>query len=276
MKLEYENFKQELLEYIKDSIPNADISVESVITINRKKDGIVIAFKDNSKYTLSLPELYQNYLEFGNIEIVFNEVMQMIDKPICKIKDEFYLEWQEAKYNVQPIVINKEKNLHLAKQADWAYREVLDLIIIYYLKLPLSNGKLGCLKITNAHLSKWNITEEELYMQCHENADYIIHNLVDELLVLTSDTNNYSAAGIFFTEELRKLAERRQCDFYILPCSVNNVILVDTNCAYLQPERLKEIVNSMNDDKEVVTEEEYLSDSVYMYKRNDDKFVIVK
>ncbi|MDE7286018.1 MAG: hypothetical protein K2N55_04120 [Lachnospiraceae bacterium] len=88
------------------------------------------------------------------------------------------------------------------------------------------------------------------------------------MYVLTNKQKLYGAACMLYPGALKGFAEKINRDFYILPSSVHEVILVpaDTDT---DREALCEIVTEIN--RTQVAEEEILADSVYFYSKNLDK-----
>lgn len=90
------------------------------------------------------------------------------------------------------------------------------------------------------------------------------------MYVLTNRQKLYGAACMLYPEVLKKFAEKMRQDFYVLPSSVHEVILVPANAGTDQ-ESLREIVTDIN--RTQVAEDEVLADSVYFYSRSRDKIV---
>ncbi len=90
------------------------------------------------------------------------------------------------------------------------------------------------------------------------------------MYVLTNRQKLYGAACMLYPEVLKNFAEKMRQDFYILPSSVHEVILVPANAGTNQ-ESLREIVTDIN--RTQVAEEEVLADSVYFYSRSRDKIL---
>lgn len=87
------------------------------------------------------------------------------------------------------------------------------------------------------------------------------------MYVLTNRQKLYGAACMLYPEVLKKIAEKLRQDFYVLPSSVHEVILVPAN-AETDQESLREIVTDIN--RTQVAEDEVLADSVYYYTRSRD------
>lgn len=90
------------------------------------------------------------------------------------------------------------------------------------------------------------------------------------MYVLTNKKKLYGAACMLYPKVLKNFSEKLGQDFYILPSSVHEVILVPVNSEANQ-ESLREIVTDIN--RTQVAEEEILADSVYFYNRTLDKIL---
>lgn len=84
----------------------------------------------------------------------------------------------------------------------------------------------------------------------------------DTMTVVTNETKRYGAVAICLPELQRKLAEVYGEDYYILPSSKHEVITIPVS-QYDNPEELMNIVREIN--ASIVSEEDFLSDSVYKY-----------
>lgn len=88
------------------------------------------------------------------------------------------------------------------------------------------------------------------------------------MYVLTNEQKLYGAACMLYPGVLKAFAEKIQRDFYILPSSIHEVILVPAD-KDTDKNALHEIVTDIN--RTQVAEEEVLADSVYFYSKNKDK-----
>ena len=88
------------------------------------------------------------------------------------------------------------------------------------------------------------------------------------MVVVTNDLMSHGAGVIFYKNWLRDTFKQ---DLFILPSSVHECILMPFNSDYNVAE-LKDMVNEIN--REVVSEEDFLSNEVYLYKYNEN--IIVK
>ena len=88
-----------------------------------------------------------------------------------------------------------------------------------------------------------------------------------KMYVAGNESKNFGAAVILYDSCLEEFAENIQSDFYILPSSVHEVILIPAEEDESKDEiqKLKDMVHEVNYTE--LDMEEILSDSVYMYKR---------
>lgn len=134
-------------------------------------------------------------------------------------------------------------------------------------------------------LLAWGIEEHELWGEAVKklmNEDFTICNidnatgissaalkgslgvppLDDQSYVLTNKYHNNGAVGILRTDLLEKFSRRIGCDFYILPSSVNEVMLVPDRVKR-NPVDLRRFVAKNNKD---YCDGSELSDNVYYYR----------
>lgn len=84
------------------------------------------------------------------------------------------------------------------------------------------------------------------------------------MYVLTNESRRCGAAAILYEGELDRIGRRLGEDFYILPSSIHEVIIVPMSCGHTR-EELRKMVKEINITQ--VSQEEYLSDHVYIYYR---------
>lgn len=115
--------------------------------------------------------------------------------------------------------------------------------------------------------------EEELL---EELTDQMMHCLLEDELkvpmyVLTNRNNQNGASCILYPGIMETISEELNSDFYILPSSIHEVILL-TGQGVENPEILKEMVRDVNETQ--LAPEEILSDQVYYFSRKIGKIKI--
>ncbi len=182
--------------------------------------------------------------------------------------------------NVVCQLINTDRNEELLRRL--VHKEFLDLSIIYKV-LMINNGSGRCSFTVNHELcDMYGISEEELDRAARKNTKargFCVRPLVEivselmnlpfgavmdgcvPLFAITSKDLINGAAAMLYKERFDELAKKLESDLYVLPSSVQEVIVMPADGN--DPSALKSIVAEVNAN--VVGEEEFLSGSVYKY-----------
>lgn len=113
-------------------------------------------------------------------------------------------------------------------------------------------------------------TKEDINNIVEEEIDKIKEDKPMDMFVLTNEQKNFGASCILYPNVLKDFADKEQNDFYIIPSSVHEVILVPKKAE--NRERLCEILNEVN--KKELDTIDLLSDTVYEYDREKDEVII--
>lgn len=187
-----------------------------------------------------------------------------------------------------------------------------DLAVIFSVLLEKNNQAMMSTKISWNFVNHWGIKEEELWELADKNTPKLLpvkmerltdvlidlmkaqieksgikldeeawNNLLDThkkqmneqvespMYVLSNQYKIWGASTILYPGVLKAAAKQLDGDLIILPSSIHEVILVRKEMM-LDYDTMAEMVKEIN-QKEVL-EEEVLSDSVYLYCRQDDSF----
>lgn len=184
----------------------------------------------------------------------------------------------------------------LEKNKDFLHKiphyKILDMAVTFAILVDSNEDENFTLNITDDIMSKYGLNMEELLIHAKENDSknmyevtatfpgFVFSPFMDTTftsechMYFISSGNGQSGATIFMRPEmLKKIAEDMNDDFYILPSSIHDVCIVDKGCS-IEPSELKEIVTSIN-GTEVCEEEIVLTDSVYLYQKDEQKISIV-
>ena len=189
-----------------------------------------------------------------------------------------------------------ETNLENVINNEIVYARYLDMLILFYVEIPnLDTGKeVASYTIKRDNLKMAGVTKEELYINAIKNIeeDYVIENMEkvicrivgiteDELeesmcssftssipmYVITNKQNVNGASVILNKTMLGELKEIIKGDYYILPSSVHECIVVPIDEA--DAESLREMVTEINDGQ--VKPEDRLTYNVYKYTNGEIK-----
>ena len=293
----YDTFKEQILAGMKDRIPLASVSIQSVVKNNNVQlDGLTIMEGGtNLSPTIYLNyfyETYQNGVEFSSILDTILHTYQS-NKPRGKIDTSFFTDYANVRPHIAYKLIHYERNRHLL--ADLPHFRYLDLAIVFYCLVSSSPSGNATILIRKDHLRFWNISPTQLFDAAKENTPMLLsydlrnmNDLMEELLapahstlsdpdikkedaaicpmyVLTNQNKLNGASCILYEHLLEHFADRLCCDLYILPSSIHEVILIPATSDTSYQE-LSQMVQEVNDTQ--VSPEEILSDHVYYFSRS--------
>ena len=267
--------------------------------------GIVIREQGcNTSPTIYINEFYEEYKNGISIEAIIEKLQDIFARNhlIKSVDLSGFTDYELAKKHIAFKVINYEKNWELLKEVP--HKVIYNLAIVFYYtvtEMPF-DGKATIL-IHRSHLEHWKITEEELYRNAMintpvmlparvESIENVMMNLLESgmckeqeavlchleetaenngkipMYVLSNKKKLLGAACMFYPGVLKNFANKKQMNFYILPSSIHEVILLPETCIS-DKDYLLEMVTEINSTQ--VEETEVLADSVYFYNRTCDK-----
>lgn len=268
----------ELLENVEDieiirTLKNNSVEYTSLII---KEKGI------NISPTIHLNPIMEWYEEIGDLDAIAAMVVsKYVNARLAKSYDvSFIRSWKKVKEMVVFKLISKEKNAELLAKVP--HREVLNLALVYYIALPELKGSIP---IFNNHFEFWGISEEELYEAEMQNAPKLLPikvSSLDEIMktedgqktrayVVTNDLDLYGAATLLYPESMKILEEKIQSDFYLIPSSIQEFLAVPV-MEWISTNEVLQLVKDVNRYK--VEKEDFLADSVYLYKRDKREICI--
>lgn len=295
--LEYEEFKSCVVDSVQKELRGQEkVEVHRVQrNNNRQLDGLMVMREGSSiAPALYLNEYYKEYINgcpLGSIVGEITDFYRSGKDNTRGIDIEFYQNYQDVRPHIFPKLINYEKNSAFLEQVP--YVRFLDLAVTFYCRV--AHERLGNLviQIYHSHAALWNVGVDELYAEAMKNSQRKLplelksmNDLMGELIegdidsledinidvtlvddhmyVLTNYLRHLGAAVILYPGVLSRFGMAVGCDFYILPSSVHEVILLPAKLCY-EKSRLQELVAHVN--RTQVAAEDYLSDTVYLYSR---------
>ena len=189
-----------------------------------------------------------------------------------------------AKKSLFVKLVNTERNESLVKQS--ISKEFLDLSAVVRVILKMDKEGMASMALSKGDAEILGMTEEEIYAAALANTlrlfppklmnlgRYVEMSIGAELplgedevttYILTNQKEVDGAIYFMSPEVVGAIAEALEDDLYILPSSVNEVLLVRASELEDGVDKLKEMVRDVNET--VVAEKEILSYSVYHYDK---------
>lgn len=255
-------------------------------------DGLCISEKDSGiAPTIYLNGYYRQYKEGKSVPEILDAMQETYEKNRKGINFDpsFYADFSCVRPHLMCRVINRQKNKEQLKQVPW--RPFLNLAIVVCCHFEDEIVGNGSILVYQNHLKGWGITETELFRIARENTLQIqpeefmsmssilkkyhmesgeVHD-PQPMFVLTNRGNYFGAVCMIFDSVLANIGETLQDDFWVLPSSIHECVIVPSQIQTNGTE-LEELVREIN--KKEVQAEEFLSDEIYFYHRMLHKLIM--
>lgn len=294
-KMNFDQFTKEVVakvrEYLPETFKDASLELTHVIKNNDMKfTGLVIKTADNCVFpTIYLDRFFENYQSGEDIGQVIHKIADI--RVNNEVKNTFdigqIMDFDRVKSKIIPRLIAKDWNKTLLKNQP--NTDVADLVATYHVVLGNETGRLASAPITNALLEEWGVNIEEIHNLSIKNIhtmcpstfrgmsavlnsmftgeDNNVINPGDEIMFVLSNKNGlYGASAVLDNRIMKKIVDRFGEDFYILPSSIHEVLIVPET-SDIRVEQLEGMVQEIN--KSTVSSEDRLSDHVYRYSLSD-------
>ena len=307
--LNFKEFQEYIKSNVKDYLPenykDADIQFTDVVKNNDVHLTGVLIKRENETLTpnIYINELYEKYSRGMNLDEIVGDIADLRiehDPPeeaqsIGSIFTNYEMVKQRLEIHLCDMELNRDK---LKNQV---YTEQGDFAATYHIKIGGDGMLRGSATVTPNLLKGWGITEEQLREDSlraeHSKGAVFMDiealdaekmfglkpiNLLDKqndiidngdgfsLYCLTSEDYRYGASMILQEDVMGKVSKLMGGDFYILPSSIHETLIVPTT-TQMTLEDMSIMVQYVN--KEAVEPEDKLSDKVQFY---DSKAMVIE
>lgn len=269
---------------------------------------IIMTEQQNVSPTIYLPPFWEAYKEGATLLEVVTRILQIYreDTPRDNIDMNFFKDFEKVKDRICYRLIHAEKNAELLELIP--YVPFLDLAICFYYSYEGKELGKGSILIHNSHMAMWNTNVAELMCLARQNTlrlfpwecgsiELTIRQLKQEteltealcremtetednkkykseipMYILTNQQKLHGAACVLYPDLLVQISDGMDSDFYILPSSIHEVILLPDN-GNESPEQLREMIEEVNSTQ--LEPEEVLSDNLYYFDRKARQVKIV-
>lgn len=267
--------------------------------------GISILKKDcNIAPTIYLNQVFEQYQEGRTMESICREIIRVYEEHAVHTDFDvsYVTDFAKVQNRICYKLINAEKNEALLTDVPHVMLE--DLAIILYILVSKDSEGTGTITVKNNMLSFWNVDTDTLYQLALVNTqrlfrgtvrsmasvmtEILSHKLDEECaqefydmmvgeddmipMYICTNADKLNGAGVILYQGLlQEFADRVGSDFYILPSSIHETLLIPAN-SDMDIEYLRDMVRTVN--RTEVAPDEILSDSVYYYNRLTDRVEI--
>lgn len=270
-----------------------------------EKTGMILESDEyNIAPAIYLEEFFEQYQKGMSIDRIVNEILEFYEK--VKVEEDYDVSqlslYENVKKKAAFKLVNTEKNQQMLKEVP--HIPLLDLSIVFYILVDVDEKGSATIQIRNEHIENWNVNVEQLYKDAKLNVkcliparlmcmQHVIEKLCDiskgeekDLLkakfppenkefmyILTNSIHQFGAAVLAYPNILEMASRIIGEDFYLLPSSIHEVILIPKSKSP-DLKDLNEMINEVNETQ--VQEEEVLSDHAYYYEKNTHTLMMGK
>lgn len=288
--MEYETFVKQLMQELKQNMEQAGVELQRHEVIKNNgviKDGITIKYPNTPVApTIYADDLYEMSNDGYSVSEIAENEARKLENMKASMPEAPILTKEAALSNLYCAVINTADNEELLKNVP--HENLEDLSVVARFKV----GEDGSFLVSNDICKTLQMTSEEVMEAAHANTDHqeykcqtmgevmremmlkdgMPEDYADELIrmqgeqcpmwILSNNSKVDGAVAITSQETLKDAHEKLGEDFYVLPSSRHEVILVPQSfVSDLQD--LKDMVRGVNETE--VSKIDKLSDNVYRF-----------
>lgn len=294
--MDYENFKEQFVEDVRDRLyeqgAEVDLSVHTVNKLNESYEAITVTPEgSNIGVNIGIGKFYdaiengRSYDEVVDkaVEVINNGINQRPEFDIASLSD-----YSQMKEKLAMEVVSAEANKEMLETVP--HQNIEDMAVVYRFVLSSDDDGRASILVTNQLLDSMGVTPEQLHADAMENAPQIkpveikgMSEVMAEMMgveqaelmgifpVAPEDEQMYVAtvpdmvhgAGVLaYQDFMDKAAEKAGGDFFILPSSIHEILIVPDN-GKMNLKDLEAMVKEVNATQ--VSPADKLTDSVYHY-----------
>ena len=294
--MDYENFKEQFVEDVRDRLyeqgAEIDLSVHTVNKLNESYEAITVTPEgSNIGVNIGIDKFYdaiengKSYDEVVDkaVEVINNGINQRPEFDIASLSD-----YSRMKEKLAMEVVSAEANKEMLETVP--HQNIEDMAVVYRFVLSSDDDGRASILVTNQLLDSMGVTPEQLHADAMENAPQIkpveikgMSEVMAEMMgveqaelmgifpVAPEDEQMYVAtvpdkvhgAGVLaYQDFMDKAAEKAGGDFFILPSSIHEILIVPDN-GKMNLKDLEAMVKEVNATQ--VSPADKLTDSVYHY-----------
>lgn len=293
----YKEFIEDVRKALYERMDNITTIEDEILKNNGLHYPSLLVKEDGEKLGVNFYP-YMLFLQYARNEMTISEIADQIIEAYKREKRNFNFDisnlsnYESMKDYIKGRLINTEKNPELL--ATLPHRNFLDLSIIYTLDIkPTIGRETGSIKISNELMASWNVDEETLYRRMMENMEILnegtvksMEAVIEELIalepmllpsyfplyVVTNPTKMHASIEILNKKLLEKASTMLGGDFYIVPSSIHECILLPSRGNEADTIHFRSMLQEVNDFH--VAGDEILSYSLYLFRQETGEIEI--
>ncbi len=280
----------QFVDIVKEKVQKAlgeHLHVEVMSTVkNNSTSRMGLSISDpaiNISPTIYLEEFFDSYQNFLTIDEIVSDIVDMY----YKVRFEEDLEVDEiqnfsyAKHKIAFKLINTSQNEEMLRNIP--HLDYYEFSLVFFMFFDISPGNRGTILITDKLLAMWKTNLFEIYDIAQENMPKLLPHsflpmqemicemlhekqleVIDDnpLYVLTNEQRTFGAATLMYEDLLPQIARRLHENFYIIPSSIHELIIIPESRSPRR-EELNKMIREVNLTQ--IEPEEMLGEQAYYY-----------
>lgn len=293
--MKYEEFKAALFTSLKERVGK-----EKTVSLHQveKNNGVFLEAlvlrkeKERIAPTIYIQQFYELHKKGMAIHEIVEHILKLDEEQKVDVdfSPESFENYEKARTRVYYKLVNYRMNRDMLLKIP--HVKYLDLAVVFYYRLEEGRFEGATILIHNCNLEAWGINRrrllEDAVMNTSRKLPYtfqsmeeVIAELTGEeeacggeeeiMYVLTNEKKYLGAAALLYPYVLNHIGKILKNNFYVLPSSIHECILVPDSGRYSRME-LMSMVREVNESQ--VEEEEILSYEVYYYDRERQALIL--
>ena len=299
--MDFDNFKEQFAEDVTQKIfergIEAKITTQEVNKLNESYDAITVTPEGSNVGVNVNVNLFYEAMQNGNtydevvsraIDVITNGINERPEIDVAALTD-----YEQMKDKLVMEVVSTDANADMLENVP--HKNMEDMSVVYRFELESGDEGRATILATNQMIAVMGITAEQLHADAIENAPQLKPVIItgmnevmvemmgreqaemmgipvdadEQMFVATVPDKIHGAGVLAYQDFMDQAAERVGGDFFILPSSIHELLIVPDNGQMDLPQ-LQEMVREVNATQ--VAPEEKLTDNVYHYDTQDKVF----
>ncbi|SFL21747.1 hypothetical protein SAMN05216390_11474 [Lachnospiraceae bacterium KH1T2] len=295
--MDYEQFKADFQDALRDEFAGRGAEVEltarKVEKMNGSYDAITVRPQDSAiGVNVSVERAFAAYGKGEDISEIADHFADAVEngfKESPKFDIESISDYEQMKSKLAMEVVSAERNAELLQTVP--HEQMEDMAVVYRFILDQSNSGNGTILVTNQMLDQYGISKEQLRADAMEIAPEIrpaeirgmseVMNEMapgmipeiapedEQMFVATVPDKIHGAGVIAYPNFMEDAAQKAGGDYFVLPSSIHEVLLVKDN-GQMSVKELENMVKEVNATQ--VEPADQLTDHVYHYDSQNHIF----
>ena len=301
--MDYEQFKEEFIDAVKERLEeqgsDMNVSVNEVKKLNESYEAMTVTPEGaRVGVNIGIERFYEAYDEGRPFDEVVDKAVETINHGINERPDfdiDSFTDYEQMKEKLAMEVVSAETNKDMLENVP--HKNLEDMAVVYRFVLESSDEGRASILVTNQILETMGVTPEQLHADALEIAPQIKPAEIkgmsevmvemmgveqaealgivperpedEQLFVATVPDKTHGAGVLAYQNFMDQAAERVGGDFYILPSSIHEVLIVPDN-GRMDLKDLEAMVRDVNATQ--VAPADKLTDNVYHYDSKEKIF----